>query len=587
MLDDHQGAAGVAGPATSASMARGRAGMIRLPAMKRLTCIALAAGLLAASAAFAGEAAGERYPSDEALRHYLAGRWLEQTGKLEEAGAELARAAALDPASPGILLHACEVASRAGEPTRALELARHVLDLSPGNGRALWLEGAALFNLSRAGEALSPLLRAVAVDSGNAECIRTLAHVAESLDRVALMDSCYERIVALDTDDAESWFQLATTRARLGRFAEADSALSIAMDASPARPGALFLRGWLRERLGHPDEAIQLYGHHLEVHPDDVATRRRLVPLLMQQGRPREALAQARKVADAQPTDASALGALADLEYLNGQPDAGAKSLQRMRALAPLDPELAARSAEVMLRNRRGPDAVRFVDAWVAAHPGAGNDLRLRGWVRAAAGSPDSAAVYARLEAAASPDSLAPARLLARYLRQARRWREAAEQYASLSRRVPSDPSLLLDLAVCREQGGDVSGAIAAGRDALALAPDAPQTLNFLGYLLADHEQDLPAAREMIRRAIELDPDNGAYLDSMGWVLFRLGDLAAARTHLERAVALTGEDPVVREHLGDVYRELKLPDLARAQYRLSLAADSANSRVRNKLEAVH
>ena len=188
---------------------------------------------------------------------------------------------------------------------------------------------------------------------------------------------------------------------------------------------------------------------------------------------------------------------------------------------------------------------------------------------------------------AAFPDSIAPHRVLARYLREAHRWRDAADELGRLHERVPDDASLLLDLAMCREELDDVTGAIAASRDALVLAPNAPQALNFLGYLLADHQQDLPEAEKLIRRAVAQDPDNGAYLDSMGWVLFRLGNLTEARAHLERALTLMGDDPVVHEHLGDVYRELRLLGLARVQYRLSLAEDGANSRVRNKLEAAH
>jgi tetratricopeptide (TPR) repeat protein len=91
----------------------------------------------------------------------------------------------------------------------------------------------------------------------------------------------------------------------------------------------------------------------------------------------------------------------------------------------------------------------------------------------------------------------------------------------------------------------------------------------------------------MIERALEKDPENGAYVDSYGWVLYREGELAAAREHLERAVRLTDGDPVVREHLGDVYRDLKLPDLAREQYKLSAAGDGENvKRVEDKLRAL-
>jgi Flp pilus assembly protein TadD len=69
-------------------------------------------------------------------------------------------------------------------------------------------------------------------------------------------------------------------------------------------------------------------------------------------------------------------------------------------------------------------------------------------------------------------------------------------------------------------------------------------------------------------------------------VLYRLGRLAEARRALERAAALTRGDPAVLEHLGDVYRDLRLIDLARAQYRRSLSGDATNQRVRNKLEAI-
>jgi Tfp pilus assembly protein PilF len=87
----------------------------------------------------------------------------------------------------------------------------------------------------------------------------------------------------------------------------------------------------------------------------------------------------------------------------------------------------------------------------------------------------------------------------------------------------------------------------------------------------------------LIRRALEKDPDNGAYLDSLGWAFYRLRRLDEARLYLERAVERTGGDAVVHEHLGDVYKDLRLNDLAREQYRRSLAADSTNARVRAKL----
>ena len=90
-----------------------------------------------------------------------------------------------------------------------------------------------------------------------------------------------------------------------------------------------------------------------------------------------------------------------------------------------------------------------------------------------------------------------------------------------------------LDLAYCREQAGDLSGAEQAARDVLHVEPEDPRALNFLGYLLADHNLKLDEAETLIRKAIEQEPDNGAYVDSMGWVHFRLGRFDEARKELE------------------------------------------------------
>jgi len=177
--------------------------------------------------------------------------------------------------------------------------------------------------------------------------------------------------------------------------------------------------------------------------------------------------------------------------------------------------------------------------------------------------------------------------MLARALQGAGRYVEAEHEWLTIRAAMPEEPGISLELGGCRERAGNVDGAVSAGRDALKIAPDWPPALNFVGYVLADHDRELPEARKLIERALERDPENGAYVDSYGWVLYRQGDLAGARENLERAVRLTEGDPVVREHLGDVYRDLKLPDLAREQYRLSVAGDGENAkRVGDKLKAL-
>jgi Flp pilus assembly protein TadD len=90
-------------------------------------------------------------------------------------------------------------------------------------------------------------------------------------------------------------------------------------------------------------------------------------------------------------------------------------------------------------------------------------------------------------------------------------------------------------------------------RKVLESNPKNPSALNYLGYMLADRNVRLNEALEMIRQAVELDPNNGAYLDSLGWVYFRQGDLEQAENYLRRAIERFSKDPTVHDHLGDVY----------------------------------
>ncbi len=90
-------------------------------------------------------------------------------------------------------------------------------------------------------------------------------------------------------------------------------------------------------------------------------------------------------------------------------------------------------------------------------------------------------------------------------------------------------------------------------RTALELEPDQPQVLNYLGYSLVEKQEKLDEALSMIERAVAARPDSGYIVDSLGWVLFRLGRYVEAVDHMERAVELMPIDPVVNDHLGDVY----------------------------------
>jgi Flp pilus assembly protein TadD len=104
-------------------------------------------------------------------------------------------------------------------------------------------------------------------------------------------------------------------------------------------------------------------------------------------------------------------------------------------------------------------------------------------------------------------------------------------------------------------------------RKVLELNPDNSAALNFLGYTYAERGENLDEAESLIKRALVLHPEDGFFIDSLGWVYYQRGDYHAAVVELERAAGLAGNDPVVSEHLGDAYLKVGRTEDAVRVYR--------------------
>jgi tetratricopeptide (TPR) repeat protein len=155
------------------------------------------------------------------------------------------------------------------------------------------------------------------------------------------------------------------------------------------------------------------------------------------------------------------------------------------------------------------------------------------------------------------PDSPVPDIQAGDVLRDKNRFQDAILAYdRALARtRAPSRSvwPLLYARGVAHERAHQWPKAEADFKRALELAPDQPTVLNYLGYSWADQGTNLAEARQMINKALQQRPDDGAIVDSLGWVTLRQGDPQAAVKLLERAVELQPEDPTINGHLGDAY----------------------------------
>ncbi|WP_411723291.1 tetratricopeptide repeat protein [Loktanella salsilacus] len=141
--------------------------------------------------------------------------------------------------------------------------------------------------------------------------------------------------------------------------------------------------------------------------------------------------------------------------------------------------------------------------------------------------------------------------------------------------------------AIVAHDIGDWDQAESDFRAALAINPDQPQVLNYLGYSLVERGEKLDEALNMIERAVADQPDSGAIVDSLGWVYFQLGRYDDAIDPLERAAVLEATDPIVNDHLGDAYWAVGREREARFQWLRAQSFEPEEdlaARIRAKLE---
>src|SRR6266404_1939166 len=176
---------------------------------------------------------------------------------------------------------------------------------------------------------------------------------------------------------------------------------------------------------------------------------------------------------------------------------------------------------------------------------------------------------------AEAPRRAGSAMQLGDLLRVKKRFTEAVEAYDEAMRRlsaagIPERWSLFYSRGIALERSGQWKPSEADLLHALELKPDQPLVLNYLGYSWIDRGENLDRGLKMIEKAVELRPEDGYIVDSLGWAHYRLGDYSSAVQYLEKAIELVPEDPTINDHLGDAYWQSGRATEARFQWRRAL-----------------
>ncbi|MBV8778548.1 MAG: tetratricopeptide repeat protein, partial [Alphaproteobacteria bacterium] len=187
----------------------------------------------------------------------------------------------------------------------------------------------------------------------------------------------------------------------------------------------------------------------------------------------------------------------------------------------------------------------------------------------------DEAIAQLKAMAADAPKTVGADIQLGDVLRNKKRYQEAAAAYNEAIERaaasgLPDRWTLFYDRGVSYERSGQWQKSEADLEHALQLKPDQPLVLNYLGYSWIDKGVKLDQGIKMIEKAVELRPEDGYIVDSLGWAHYRMGDYTGAVDYLERAVELVPSDSTINDHLGDAYWRTGRYTEARYQWRRAL-----------------
>ncbi|MCA1797941.1 MAG: tetratricopeptide repeat protein [Xanthomonadaceae bacterium] len=535
-------------------------------------------GVLSVSLLLAACAAGPRVPAADTLSseqqfstpeaelnyRLLLGEIALSRNELGAAADEYLRATQLSD-DPGIAERAVQLSLHLERTTDAAAAAQRWRELEPGATGPLEVE--VVIALRNGDQALAQRRVAALLDAWggpSAEAFQSLGRIlVDEPDRKAA--ATVMQRVAAQHDHPAAWQVLGLLALRAQETAVARHAAQRARVLEPESTQAAVLEARVLALTGESERGLALMRATVAEHPNDPTLRFALAGLYLAAEQNTEALFELEQVVATVPAYTDARWALAVLLMQMGELDAA-------------EPHFEALLADPMRRwdipyylggihEQRGD--LRAALEWFDQVEWGDNLLNAR--IKAAhmlmqLGQTDDA--RARLEHLHRdfPDERARLfRIEAGWLARAGDEAGALAIYNHALDMLPGDIEVLYARALHHERSGRVDAAIADLRRVNALQPGSAEAQNALGYVLADRgpPQSWEEARALIAQALTQEPDNAAFLDSMGWVLYRLGDLENARVWLERAWSLQ-PDAEIGAHLGEVLWRQELREAAHA-----------------------
>jgi len=503
--------------------------------------------------------------ADDPAPHYLLGRIYvafkesSQPNMLDKALAEFERVIELDKNHAAALDALGRLYVAKENWAKASQVFGQLNRVNPGYSNAYYLRGVAELRLGNPQEAMKVLEAAVQAQAAEIDHLKLLgslylqfrmpAKAAETLRLASETDprdpqiklelakalrqtkkypeamEILGELVKGETDaEFDATVEMAQIQAVTGRRQEAIENFRKALEMKESeefRPLILGNLGLVYQDSGQHEKAIESYRQAVDLQPESVENRLRLVYALKEAGKTQEAVDQAGEMMRAKGDQDDVIIAYSQVLAANGQLEKGVAVLTENATKKSDAERFALAASQIYIEHKKYDEAEKAI-------------------------------------------------------------RRALEQ-------KPDSLNLLFQLGAVLERQEEYTDAETNFKKVLEKEPGHAGVLNYLGYMLADRGIRLEEALGYIKKAVEIEPYNGAYLDSLGWAYFKLNQFEPAELHLKQAAQIVVDDATIFEHLGDLYRKLERYGEAGAYYEKSVSnakETDERKRVQSKLNGV-
>lgn len=488
-----------------------------------------------------------------------------------------------------------------------------------------------LGNIDKAQTAAS---RGLAIDPENVRILNLLGGIYTARGQHEKALALFKRITELDPDAQHPWLNLAITHIKMGQSKEALAILKQYTDKHAEDPTGRYFLGraymetgnyrsarkvfekllvsrpdflsvyhnlaWVQRMLGENEKALETYNKYLAINPTDTGVQA-LYDQTYDQNESGASPGDLRETLLAQKPEAMdynfSLGVLfwrhAEMTGDLNQFTKALDQFQLVKANDPSNKQVVYYIANIFERIGLVNEAIETWKRISSEGGGETRDIHLKiAELYERSGKPAKSLTHALTALELDKDNPELYYFVGLLQNKLAEFEKAEEAFGKAIELEPENEKYYFYLGVIYEKMKMYSKSIEAMKKALEIKQNHPNALNYLGYLYAEQSVNLDKAEKYLKEALKLEPENGYFIDSLGWIYYKQGRYEEALNEIQTAVRNIPPDPTVLEHLGDVYDALDMPHDAIDAYERSLQAEPEEGRefdreaIRRKLSEV-